>query len=98
MVVPQAICLYFHMHNSRGARVFAGARLAALTCEHRPSMTGIEKKKKNRIKERFEEKKKKKKVDMLDNNSTGTPPTSHHAPVPSCHVMKKTRRKPREHV
>lgn len=51
-------------------------------------MTGIEEKK--GLKRGL-----RKKVDMLDNNNTGTPPTS-YAPVPSCHVMKKTRRKPRK--
>lgn len=38
-----------------------------------------------------------KNVDMVDNNNTRTPPAS-HAPVPSCHVMRKTRSQPRRHA
>lgn len=52
----RAVRVCFHMHNCRSARVFAGAALAALTFEHRPPMTGVEKKKKG-LKRGFRKKK-----------------------------------------
>lgn len=87
-VVPLAFFVDFHMHNYRSTRVVAGAHLSMLTRKDHPSMTDMKKKK-------GLERVLRKKVDMLDNNNTGTPPAS-YAPVPSCHVMRKTRSKPRQ--